>query len=156
MSYPSPRLRIRLLHRRDRRGIALILVLASLVLLSVLVLSFLVSVGTDLKTSKLYANGSSVKLLAQSATDLVMAEIRDATADGTLAWASQPGMIRTYNNLGAVVNYYKLYSDDTMVTPAFDPTQTLVPDLTTGVAWYQQKGVYVDLNQPVTINGGNQ
>lgn len=141
----------------QRRGIALVLVLACLVLLTVLVLAFMASVGTDLQTSKLYANGSSVKLLAQSATDLVMAEIHDATANGNLCWASQPGMIRTYDTSGAAINYYKLYSDGTMVgTGTFDHTQTLVPDGSGAPAWYDQKGVYVDLNQPVTINGANQ
>jgi uncharacterized protein (TIGR02600 family) len=147
--------------RRGHRGIALILVLACLVLLIVMVLAFLGSIGTEVKSSKFYANDTSVKLLAQSTTDLVMAEIRDATANGSLCWASQPGMIRTYDNTGAVKNYYKLYSDSTMITTSFDHTQTLVPDGShsvngSSVAWYNQQGVYVDLNQPVSVNGSYQ
>jgi len=144
---------------RKRRGIALIMVLACVVLLTVMVLAFLVSIGGEVQSSKFYANGSSVKLLAQSATDLVMAEIRDATLNGSYCWASQPGMIRTWDNAGTPKNYYKLYSDVGMVgSGVFDHTAaSLVPDGNNGtVAWYNQQGVYVDLNQPVAINGVNQ
>ena len=49
------------------------------ILLTVLVVAFLANVGSELKTSKVYANGSSVKLLAQSAVNLVQSEINDAT-----------------------------------------------------------------------------
>jgi len=144
---------------RNRRGIALIMVLACVVLLAVMVLAFLVSIGGEVQSSRFYANGSSVKLLGQSATDLVMAEIRDATANGSYCWASQPGMIRTWDNTGTPQNYYKLYSDVAMVgSGVFDHTATsLVPDGNNGtIAWYNQQGVYVDLNQPVSINGVNQ
>jgi len=149
--------------RRNRRGIALVIVLACLVLMVVMVLAFLGSIGTELRSSKFYANGSSVKLLAQSATDLVMAEIRDATqgvdsSGNPVAWASQPGMIRTFDNTGinsgTHTQYYKLYSDATMTgTGQFDATASAnaVP-----AYWYNQKGVYVDLNLPVSINGVKQ
>src|ERR1700761_1559183 len=149
--FPSPRSRI--------RGVALIMVLAALVLLTVIVLAFLTSIGTELQSSKMYANGSSVKLLAQSSVSLVIGEIQAATADQTQCWASEPGMIRTYKNDGTAAGYFKLYSDDTMnATGAFDHTKitNLVPDGTGGTtAWYKQKGVYVDLNQPIYFNGSN-
>jgi len=137
--------------RSRRRGIALVLVLACVVLLTVMILAYLASIGTELRSSRFYADGGSVKLLAQSTGDLVMAEIRDATSNGSLCWASQPGMIRTYDNTGAAVGYYKLYSDATMTgTGAFDYTGDQVPS-----DWYSQKGVYIDLNQPIstTITG---
>lgn len=132
--------------RVQRRGIALIIVLASLVLLTLLVVAFLSNVGSELKTSKIYANGASVKLLAQSAVNLVQTEINDATHDGALCWTSQPGMIRTFDTAGNSAKFYKLYSDDTMVGSAF--TSATPP-----IDWYKNTGVYVDLNQPVTING---
>lgn len=144
---------------RSNRGIALVLVLAALVLLTVLVLAFLAGVGSEVQTSKMYANGSSVKLLAQSCVSLAMGEIQTATSDQTLCWASEPGMIRTYKNDGTAAGYYKLYSDDAMSgTAAFDHTKVtnLVPDGTSGTtAWYKQKGVYVDLNQPITYKSAN-
>jgi uncharacterized protein (TIGR02600 family) len=138
---------------RNSHGIALIIVLAAVVLVTVLVLAFLTSIGTELQSSKMYANGSSVKLLSQSAVAFVMGEIQAATSDQTLCWASQPGMIRTYNNDGSANGYYKLYSDDGMNgTGPFNHTLSanLVP-----TNWPNQKGVYIDLNQPVSLNGTN-
>lgn len=137
--------------RHDPRAVVLIVVLASLVLLSILVVAFVSSVGTELKSSKIYSTGSSVKLLAQSAVNLVQAEINDATHDGSLCWVSQPGMIRTFDNTGNPVKYYKLYSDDAMISAgAYNSATGLPPN-----DWYNRKGVYVDLNQPVTISGAN-
>ncbi len=137
----------------NRRGVALLIVLASIVLLTLLVVAFLSNVGTELKSSKVYANGSSVKLLAQSTVNLVQAVINDATHDGTLCWVSQPGMIRTFDNTGmnsgTHTRYYKLYSDDTMVGSGLFSSTTSAPP----ADWYSRQGVYVDLNQPVTING---
>lgn len=136
--------------RGNRNGIALIIVLASVVLLTVLIVAFLSSVGTELKSSRVYANGSSVKLLAQSAVNMVQSEINDATHDGSLCWTSQPGMIRTFDNTGAPKQYFKLYSDSAMVgTGKFDSTAGVPP-----ATWYNLAGIYVDLNQPVsTMNG---
>jgi hypothetical protein len=161
-SSSHPFSRISAVSRRQKRGIALIIVLACLALLVVMIVAFLGSIGSEVQTSKFYANEASVKLLAQSTTDLVMAEIRDATSDGSLCWASQPGMIRTWDNSGSAKSYYKLYSDSVMTgTGVFDHTQALVPDGTSSVngssvAWYKQQGVYVDLNQPVSVNGVDQ
>ncbi len=138
--------------RKSRSGVALLVVLACLVLLAVMILAFLGSISTELQTSKVYANGSSVRLLAESTVNLVVAEIRDATSNASQCWASQPGMIRTYDNTGTPVNYYKLYSDSGMVgSGLFDHTAA-----SNGVPsnWYSQKGVYVDINQPATVTSG--
>lgn len=139
------------------RGIALLLVLGALVLVSVLILAFLGSVKTDLKSSKLYANGSSVKTLADSAVNLVTGQIRQATSGEdngkTVAWASQPGMIRTYSDSGQRLNNYKLYSWDTLVTPeVFDPAGAAesVPG-----DWFDQPALFVDLNAPVQDSNGS-
>lgn len=137
--------------RHNRQGVALIIVLASLVLLALLVLAFLSNVEMELKSSKVYANGSSVKLLAQSAVNLVQSEINDATHDGSLCWTSQPGMIRTFDDTGSAVKYYKLYSDDTMVNMGVFTSSSGTPP----ADWYERGGVYVDLNQPVAINNVN-
>src|SRR5690242_15348321 len=86
----------------SRRGMALLLVLSCLLLLATLIVALLISSQNNLKSSTLYANGSSVKTLADSTVSLVMAQIQKATSNGTtVAWASQPGMIRTYDNTGA-------------------------------------------------------
>ena len=139
--------------RQNRRGIALLIVLSSIILLTLIVIAFLINGTSELRTSAAYANGSSVKLLAQSAVNVVLAEINDATHDAHYCWASEPGMIRSYDNTGAAYKYYKLYSDDGMIgAGAFNPFGTsngisnVVP-----TNWDSQKGVYVDLNEPISV-----
>ncbi|HSI84973.1 MAG TPA: Verru_Chthon cassette protein A, partial [Candidatus Methylacidiphilales bacterium] len=134
-----------------RRASSLVVVLAALGLLLVITVAFLASVNTELQTSKIYANSSSLKLLTQSSVNLVVAQVRVATGNPALCWASQPGMIRTYDTNGAPAGFFKLYTDDAMQgTGKFDHTATAngVP-----ANWYSQKGVYVDLNQPVSVKG---
>jgi len=142
-------------HASSRRGVALLLVLSCLVLLAALILGFLLSGQNNLKSSKLYANGSSVRTLADSTVSLVMAQIQQATSNGTtVAWASQPGMIRTYDNMGAPLTNYRLYSWGALTaTGAFDPN-TDAAELTGTSTWYNNPALYYDLNQPVTDSNG--
>lgn len=105
----------RLPKKSRRRGMALIVVLGCLIFLSALALAFLAGVGTELKSSKLYADGTTVRLMAESCVNLVMGQIKTATSGrdesgNDLAWASQPGMIRTYDGQGNLHKAYKLYS----------------------------------------------
>lgn len=132
-------------------GISLVIVLGSLVFLSALVVAFLVQMTTELKSSKLYAEGTSARLLSQSAINIVTGEIRDATRGVNnggfpLAWASQPGMIRTYTAEGVPDQFFKLYSDSNLVSGNFTS-----PDLT---GWDVQKAIYTDLNEPVILDDG--
>ena len=143
-------------HAASRRGIALLLVLACLLLLAALILGFLLSGQNNLKSSKLYANGASVKTLADSTVSLVMAQIQQATSNGTtVAWASQPGMIRTYNSTGTPLTNYRLYSWDSPTMPGTqDPTATDASSLTSSTRWCSSPSLYFDLNQPVTDSAG--
>ena len=149
---------------RFRRSSALLLVLACMALLSIMIVALFLSLTSEVHSSKLYASSASVKLLSQTAVNLVEGEIFQATSDTNApCWASEPGMIRTYDNAGNAHQYYKLYSDALMTGPgAFDHTAAInqVPDGTANsgnaIAWYNQKGVYVDLNQPLNVNGTNQ
>ncbi|MDR0534464.1 MAG: Verru_Chthon cassette protein A [Verrucomicrobiales bacterium] len=142
--------------RKHQRGISLVVVLGCVVFLSALILAFLSGARTELRTSKLYADGSSVRLLAQSAVNIVTAEITEATRarDGNtaLTWASQPGMIRSYSDSGTTIRqWYKLYSSVTMTgSEAFDPNSN---DEAVPTNWSDQPAVFTDLNQPVTVKG---
>ncbi len=146
----------RIMRWKMRRGISLLVVLGSLVFLSALILAFLSGVSTELKSSKLYADASSTRLLAQSAVNIVMAEIKDATSGKNLqgevlCWASQPGMIRTYNDRGNKDRYFKLFSSDSMVgTGDYDPSSSkeMVP-----ASWFNDTAIFADLNQPERVNG---
>jgi len=138
--------------------VALVLVLAFLVLISVLVIAFFSTVSTELASAKSYASGTNARHLADSSVQAVMGQLRDATTKGSNnAWASQPGMIRTYGNKGEPVNYFKLYSSDNMVV-----TQSQISGFTPGsdvdMAWNTKPGLYTDLNSPVLVTdtvGGN-
>jgi uncharacterized protein (TIGR02600 family) len=138
-----------------RQGIALVIVLAFLVLISGIILAFFLGITTEHRLAKTTADTATTQQLAESAVNVVMAQIVDATSGGQdsgslLSWASQPGMIRTYDTQGMARNCYKLYSSDHMVvdgqgftTDADNPP----PD------WNSQAntGLYTDLNAPVLV-----
>lgn len=130
----------------SRRGVALIVVLGSLIFLSALMLAFLSSVKTELVVSKAYADNNAIGSLVNSSVNIVMGQVRQATtASPTNCWTSQPGLIRTFNVSGAADQSYKLYSSDVMqVNGALDP----LAEAAALAQWAQQTAVYTDLNQP--------
>ena len=140
-----------------RKGFALVIVLGFLVLLTVLVIAFFSSVSTDYRSSVQYSNGSATKQLADSVVQVAMGQIKLATAsvnpttNGTVTWASQPGMIRTYDTTGAPVTNYKLYSSRVMTTSG-PLTLRQVSDYDT--AWRTESAAWTDLNAPVTLADG--
>jgi uncharacterized protein (TIGR02600 family) len=138
---------------KSRRAASLVIVLIGITLISILLVAFLATVRTEVQTSKVYASSSSLKLLANTSVNLVQGQIRVATGDPVLNWASQPGMLRTFNTSGTAAGYYKLYSDSSMQgVGKFDHTLSAngVPS-----NWYSQSGIYVDLNQPVRVGSTN-
>ena len=58
------------LHLQKRRGVALILVISFIVLLSALVIGFFSRVSTELSSARSYAEGVNVRQLADSRDDL--------------------------------------------------------------------------------------
>ncbi len=139
--------------RKPDHGFALVLVLGFLVLLTVLVVAFFTSVTTDYSSSKQYSNGAATKQLADSVVQVAMGQIKLATAGtnpttgGMVAWASQPGMIRTYDDAGTELTNYKLYSSSAMTT-AGPLSLSQVSDYDT--AWRTKTAAWTDLNAPVT------
>ncbi len=143
------------------RGIALVIVLAFLALLTVLIVAFFTSVQVEQQGAKTYANSVTVKQLAETTSNVVMGQISDATrsylvpGDTTstrLTWASQPGLIHTYGDDGSPGRSFKLYSALNMVeSPGTDflPLQQLgseVPD-----TWPSAPALFADLNSPVLV-----
>lgn len=145
---------------RAPHGIALVIVLAFLVLISGITLAFFSGVTTQLSFSKSAATGATTQQLADSTVNVAMAQIVDGTkgmdsaGKNLLAWASQPGMIRSFNASGSKGSFYKLYSSDEMVVDGtlFSPEKD-VP----GSDWSKREnaGLYTDLNAPVLINDAN-
>ncbi len=138
------------LRPRGERAIALVTVLAILVIISVMVVAFMSSIGTELSASKAHADSNAAQILADTAANIVMTQIRQATTetvDSTeTGWASQPGMIRTYLPNGGLSKVYKLYSSGTMVASSI----SLNAEVTDMANWSTQPAIFTDLNQPVS------
>lgn len=130
------------------RGAALVIVLSFLVLLLALVVLLLSRAGAERRGSSSFAAGTDARQLADFAVNIVQGQIHTATAGGiTNAWASQPGMIRTYNSQGNLAAAYKLYSAGAMVAGSVSLTDDLPPS-----AWKAAPGVWTDLNDPVRLS----
>ncbi len=80
-------------------GAALVIVLAMLVLMSALVIGFLSMVSTERAGANALAGSLEARQAAESAVNLVIAQIRDGTtsAERGGTWASQPGNVRVTN-----------------------------------------------------------
>lgn len=133
------------------RGTALLLILGSLVLLAALMLAFLAAVRVDRRSSAVYAQTSSVRLLSDSVLNLVMNQVSTATrgrdaAGDPLAWASQPGMIRTFDISGNLRLAYKLYSWPNMAAGNFDAQ---ADGESAPADWASKPALFTDLNAPL-------
>jgi uncharacterized protein (TIGR02600 family) len=80
------------------RGVALVIVLSMLVLLSALLVAFMTTASTERSASFANAGLANSRQIADSTVSLVISQIRDATSvpDPDVTWASQPGVIRTF------------------------------------------------------------
>ncbi len=132
-----------------REGVALIIVLGFIVIMTVLVIAFFSAVSTDSVSSKQYANAVDARQLADAAVQIVAGQIRQGTSTARTSWASQPGMIRTYDTTGNPATNYKLYSSSVM-TASGALTSTMVSDY--DVQWNTHKALWTDLNSPVIDN----
>jgi uncharacterized protein (TIGR02600 family) len=128
---------------------ALVIVLASLVLLSILVVSILMSARQEVSSSNSYGAGSDVKLLADLPLSLVTAQIAKATSDPDQAWISQPGLLRTFSASGQQ-KAFKLYSSYTMEeSGTYDPGSTATLSAEVPSDWSTKPNEFVDLNRPI-------
>jgi len=159
--------------RRRNRGVALVIVLGFLVLISALLLAFFSSVQTELQGAKSFADSATVKQLADTASNIVTSQIGDATrsyetpgnpattppvpgSGKRLTWASQPGLIHTFDDSGKPNRVFKLYSAANMVDEsgissgeAYNPATQLPNEVPS--AWPAQPAHFVDLNAPVLV-----
>jgi uncharacterized protein (TIGR02600 family) len=152
----------------NRSGVALIVVLVFLVLLSVFIVSFFSNSQDELVAAQSFTGEVSAQQLADSAVSVVMGQIREATsrasgvrADGKYghgAWGSQPGMIRVYGDGEKASSkadaFFKLYSSDDMIVSggeiaAYNP-DTEVPT-GKGVGWNHLPAQWTNLNEAVSV-----
>ena len=148
--------------RAASRGAALIITLAILVLITFLVVALFTTVTNERTESSAAGSRGDVDQLAAATVDLVKATITQATAGyesdastGTLntanrtAWASQPGLIRTWSTNGNPYRTYRLYSSGQIVNTGPIDLATEQTDIsgwkTSGASF---NALWSDLNAP--------
>jgi len=138
-----------------------VIVLGFLVLITILIVAFFSSVTTEYSSATSAAAGSTGRELAEASVQLVMGQIRQASSLGpNVAWASQPGMIRTYGlpytykASSSPLYYYKLYSSDNMVVDTQGDLTSFDPSSDVPANWYSNPALFTDLNAPVTGSTG--
>ena len=127
----------------------MVLTLAILVLVLGLAVALFLAAGNEVRSVTYYKNSLGLRELSDTAVNLVMVQIKDATtANATAApasrstWASQPGMIRTYGSSTNAAMSYKLYSWDSPRVTGDDTT-------TVPATWSSTPALYTDLNEPI-------
>lgn len=124
---------------------ALVIVLALLVLLAALVIGFFGRTTVESSAASAYFEDNRNALFADQAASLVEAQINHASTRPRTAWASQPGMVRTFEQDGSLKLAYKLYSDSEMVAS----TASIAHATAALEDWHSAPAVFVDLNEPV-------
>lgn len=144
--------------RRDllsQRAAALLIALAFLLLLSAVVMALFSTAATSRQNAAAFSAGQETQRLADAAINLVQGQIRDATIQPRVGWASQPGMIRTFTPAGGVTAY-KLYSAARMVEPGYGKAQSDA-EFSEIQAWNAGAGnrsfnaQFCDLNSPTVV-----
>ena len=143
--------------KQNQKGAALVIVLALLIVILGLAITFLNRVSIERTSSASYASAANTRQLADAAVNLVQGQIRAATTQGdNIAWASQPGMIRTYGSgsgnsstaSSAFFKAFKLYSASNMVQTS---NATLSTEDAPASTWASDKAIWTDINAPVTM-----
>jgi uncharacterized protein (TIGR02600 family) len=146
---------------RRPAGIALVVVMGALALVSFLVLAIMTLTRNENVASNHQADLNEVQLLAELPPQLVISQIRNATSrlGQSLTWTSQPGLIRVFGADPPPVApsptepaprrpqlCYPLYSGRTLYSDAaFDPAAEAA-DIGN---WGGAVALFVDLNEPV-------
>lgn len=133
--------------RTFQAGMTLVVVLFMLVIFVGLTMAIFYTAARERQLSSHFANSGDARRLVDSAVNLVITQISDATSATNRAWISQPGLIRTFTGNRQPAMNYRLYSSGTMrVSGAYNPAASgnAVP-----ADWGQNTALYCDLNQPV-------
>ncbi len=140
------------LNRKRRQAMALILVIITVALLSMLIVAIFSVTRTEYKATQSYVAAKSAKQLGDAAVAIVQAQIQNgqnkSTGNTRTTHATQPGMVRVYEGDGSFSAAYKLYSSATMKVTGDE--DSLYSDAHTPPAnWDTLPARYVDLNEPV-------
>ncbi len=134
-----------------KRGFSLIVVLASLAIMSLLLIAIFSGNTRGVRFAQNEAAVARAGMLADSAAALVIGQIQQATMPAGQAWISQPGLIRTFaasNSTRTPAACYKLYSAAQM-TDTSGAMTFLAADVPANWNAPSNASVYTDLNAPV-------
>lgn len=140
--------------KKDRRGLALVIVVTSIALISVLVVAIFSVTRTEFRATQSYVAAKSSKQLGDIAVSIVQAQIQNGQATSTQGTfhATQPGMVRVYNPDGTFNAAYKLYSSQRMKETG-DENDLLSANNMAPSNWDTLPARYVDLNEPLVRPG---
>src|ERR1700712_4422634 len=106
-----------------KRGIALILVVSVLALLTILMLAMFTATDNEFKSTQGFSAAQDARRLGDIATNIVISQLQKAavpdptvtrsSSNGTIH-STQPGAARVYNFDGTFRAVYKLYSSSKM------------------------------------------
>lgn len=163
----SPTSTIRQLKRR--KAMALILVIITVALLSILIIAIFSITRAEYKATQNFVAGRSAKQYADFAVAITQAQLQNAqstsnqasggdpaTTTNQIIHATQPGMVRVYRANGEFLRAHKLYSSARMVvTSPNDEAQIFSQNHVIPQNWNadSNKARYVDLNEPVVRAG---
>ncbi|MDD5348718.1 MAG: Verru_Chthon cassette protein A [Chthoniobacteraceae bacterium] len=141
-------------------GFALVIVLSILALLVVLFVGLLTRATTERAAASGYNASIMARQLSNTVVGLVQGQINTATTQkeagsGTsVPWVSQPGMVRTFDSRGKLLNAYKLYSAPAMISGSVNiNTATGKSADEPPALWADSPALWVDLNAPVEVGG---
>ncbi len=137
-------------HDSSNCGAALVLVLSLLAIITFLVLAIALRSTAERRASASVEVALSTELLAGIVENLSQSQIRVATSQPSdVAWASQPGMIRSFDSTGALKGAYKLYTGISQMIPSQSALDSELVAESAALDTFQSKpAIFVDLNRP--------
>lgn len=145
--------------KKRRQAMALILVIITVALLSILIVAIFSITRTEYKATQNFVAARSARQLADMGVSIVQAQIQNAQNTETSATertihATQPGMVRVYDTSGGFLRAHKLYSSSRMVVNnAGNENAVYAEDHLVPSDWSTQPERFVDLNEPVVRAG---
>lgn len=140
-----------------KKGAALVTVLAFLVIATVLTIAIAATSLFERRSSGVADTVLQTETLVRTVENLVQSQIRTATTlPATQAWASQPGMIRTFNNDGSLAVAHKLYSaanQQVVSQTALDNELSREALIASSLDFTNRPATFADINRPDLFNG---
>ncbi len=145
---------------RRRKAMALVMVVTTVALMSMLVVAIFSVTRTEYKASQSYVASRSAKQLADLAVVFTEAQLQNAQNSATGSFsrtihATQPGMARVYKANGDFVRAHKLYSSSQMVITSANEADIFGSTHQVPQDWNatQNAARFVDLNDPIIRPG---